>query len=81
MVIWTEPAKNDLRGIFDYIAIDSKFYAKTTVRNIVQRSSKLANSPEIGRIVPELSLCDIREVFILTELFIKFFQKTYIFLP
>jgi hypothetical protein len=27
MVIWSTPAKLDLKGIYDYIASDSKFYA------------------------------------------------------
>ncbi|NLD93820.1 MAG: type II toxin-antitoxin system RelE/ParE family toxin, partial [Fibrobacter sp.] len=52
MVIWTEPARNDLKAIHDFIALDSKFYAKNVVRNIVQRVTKLPSSPEIGRIVP-----------------------------
>ncbi len=28
MVIWSSPAKNDLRNIFEYIAKDSKYYAQ-----------------------------------------------------
>ena len=64
MVTWTKPARDDLKAIHDYIAPDSKFYAKNTVRNIVLRASKLSNVPEIGRIVPELNEPDIREVFI-----------------
>ncbi len=54
MVIWTEPARNDLKVLHDFIALDSKFYAKNVVRNIVQRVTKLPSSPEIGRIVPEI---------------------------
>lgn len=64
MVIWTLPAKDDLRAIFDYIALDSKFYAKNTVRNIVERARTLWDSPLIGRIVPELETKEVREVFI-----------------
>jgi plasmid stabilization system protein ParE len=28
MVNWSLPAKNDLKNIYDYIARDSKYYAK-----------------------------------------------------
>jgi len=28
MVIWTQPAKADLRAVHDYIARDSRYYAK-----------------------------------------------------
>ena len=64
MVIWTLTARDDLRAIYEYIALDSKFYAKNTVRNIVERAAKLFDSPQIGRIVPELETNEIREVFI-----------------
>ena len=64
MVIWTEPARNDLKAIYEYIALDSKFYAKNTVRNIVQRVLKLSDIPEFGRIVPEVNENNVREVFI-----------------
>jgi len=64
LVTWTLPARDDLKAIHNYIALDSKFYAKNTVRNIVQRALKLSEIPEIGRIVPERNEPDIREVFI-----------------
>jgi plasmid stabilization system protein ParE len=64
VVIWTQPARNDLHAIFKFIALDSNFYARNTVRNIVEKACVLVNHPEIGRIVPELEITDIREVFI-----------------
>ena len=39
MVEWSGPAKKDLKQIHDYIAQDSKYYAKNVVRNIVQNES------------------------------------------
>jgi plasmid stabilization system protein ParE len=63
VVTWTEPARNDLKAIYEYIALDSKFYAKNTVRNIVQRVSRLSTVPEIGRIVPEVNVPAVREIF------------------
>jgi plasmid stabilization system protein ParE len=64
VVIWTEPARNDLKAIHDFIALDSKFYAKNVVRSIVQRVAKLSSSPEVGRIVPEIDDKYTREVFL-----------------
>jgi plasmid stabilization system protein ParE len=64
MVRWTTPAKRDLKEIHDYIARDSKFYAQKVSQNIVSRSEKLNDFPEIGRIVPEIGDHHIREVFV-----------------
>lgn len=64
MVIWTDPAKLDLKDIHDYIARDSKYYAQKVSQDIVDKSEKLNLFPEIGRIVPETDDPDIREIFI-----------------
>ena len=63
MVIWTDPAKLDLRDIHDYIARDSKYYAHKVSQDIVDKSEKLKHYPEIGRIVPEIDDPNIREIF------------------
>lgn len=64
MVRWSAPAKKDLKQIYDYIARDSKYYAKNLVQNIVERSESLKNFPEIDRIVPEIDDSNVRELFI-----------------
>ncbi|MBI4931140.1 MAG: type II toxin-antitoxin system RelE/ParE family toxin [Bacteroidetes bacterium] len=64
MVIWTNPAKIDLRDIHDYIARDSKYYAQKVSQDIIDKSEKLNLFPEIGRIVPEIDDPNIREIFI-----------------
>jgi toxin ParE1/3/4 len=64
MVIWSKPAKRDLRNIHDHIASDSKFYATKVVRDIIERSEKLNNVPLIGRMVLEVEDPDIREVIV-----------------
>ena len=64
MVRWTIPARDDLRAIYDYIALDSKFYAKKVIREIVERGSKIPDMPELGRIVPEVNEKNVREIFI-----------------
>jgi plasmid stabilization system protein ParE len=64
MVKWTLPARDDLRAIYEYIALDSKFYAKKIVREIVSISSTIPEMPERGRVVPETDEQQIREIFI-----------------
>ena len=46
MVIWSGPAKKHLKQIYDYIAQDSKYYAKNVARNIVDKSETLKAFPE-----------------------------------
>ncbi len=64
MVKWTLPAKKDLRKIHDYIAEDSKFYAKRVVENIVEKTEQLTDQPESGRVVPELNDPGVRELIV-----------------
>lgn len=64
MVVWSDVARNDLRAIHDYIALDSELYAKKTVRDIVERGSTLQSMPERGRVVPELNDPHVREIFV-----------------
>jgi toxin ParE1/3/4 len=62
MVIWTRPAKADLRSIYDYIARDSRFYAKRVVHDIREKTDLLERTPRIGKKVPELEDPQIREL-------------------
>jgi len=64
MVKWSAPAKIDLKQIHDYIAKDSKYYAKKVSQNIIAATEKLNEFPEIGRIVPEIGDTNIRELFV-----------------
>jgi len=64
MVTWSGAAKADLRDIFDHIARDSRFYARKTIEDLVQRSESLLTFPRIGRVVPEYNLEIIRELLI-----------------
>ena len=63
MVIWANPAKSDLRAIHDFIASDSKYYAKKVVQDIVDRTNILKEYPRIGRKAPEIDDENIREIF------------------
>ena len=62
MVAWTLQAKEDLKAIHDYIARDSKFYAKIVTNDILSKSNYLSNYPFRGRKVPETNDPQIREV-------------------
>ncbi len=61
MVEWSGPAKRDLKQIYDYIAHDSKYYAKKVVRNIVDKTETLEPFPNAGRMVPEINAPNVRE--------------------
>jgi len=62
MVIWTIPAKADLRSIYDFIAHDSRFYAKKVAQEMTGKTDILEEHPFIGRVVPEIGDENIREV-------------------
>jgi len=64
MVKWSVPARNDLKQIHDYIAKDSKYYAQNVIQEIVAKTETLIELPEIGRIVPEISDQNIRELIV-----------------
>ncbi|MBI5789802.1 MAG: type II toxin-antitoxin system RelE/ParE family toxin [Candidatus Schekmanbacteria bacterium] len=64
MVRWTSIAREDLKAIHDYIARDSSLYAKKVAQEIVEKSEKLNIFPKIGRIVPEITNSNIREIII-----------------
>ena len=62
MVIWSLPAKADLRSIHDYIAKSSPFYAKKVVQDIREKTDVLNTNPKIGKKVAELNDDSIREL-------------------
>lgn len=63
MVIWSEPAKSDLKQIFDYISEDSIYYAHEVIDKLVEATEILNKFPRLGRIVPEKNTESIREIF------------------
>lgn len=66
MVIWSEPAKADLRHIFEYIAHDSHHYAKKVTQEIMDKTTVLHELPRIGRAVPEVGNDNVRELSLYT---------------
>jgi addiction module RelE/StbE family toxin len=61
-LFWTETAKQDLLSIKKYIAIDNPDAAKRWILRLRDRARKALDAPLAGRIVPELSREDIREL-------------------
>jgi plasmid stabilization system protein ParE len=64
MVIWAAPAKTDLKAIHDFIASDSKYYAKKVIQDIIDRTNIIEKYPMIGRKVPEIADENVREIFV-----------------
>jgi plasmid stabilization system protein ParE len=52
-VVWTEPARDDLAEIGEYIAQDSKVYAKATVQRIRAKAGMLRQFPDMGHVLPD----------------------------
>lgn len=61
-VQWTQNAIGHLANIYEYIAINSPFYAKRMVDEITRRSEQVADQPFSDRKVPEYDAQDIREL-------------------
>ena len=62
-IILSHQAKADLDNIYDYIFQDSPLYAQRQVEKILKRINRITNSIQSGRIMPELYVEAIREVF------------------
>lgn len=62
IVVWTEPALENLAGIRQYISQTSSLYAEQMLRRILERGKQLEAFPESGRVVPEIGKPDVREV-------------------
>jgi plasmid stabilization system protein ParE len=62
MVIWSEPAKTDLRSIHDFIAHDSRHYAKKVTQDIREKADILDQLPKLGKTVPEVRDEKVREL-------------------
>lgn len=63
LIIWSHRATEDLESIAAYIALDSKAYASSVIRKILQKTRALADFPQMGRVVPEFGDDSIREIF------------------
>jgi len=48
-IVWTEPARQDLRDIFEYIATENPKAARALLAEIKARVSVLIDQPQLGR--------------------------------
>jgi len=63
-IFWTGPALDDLRDIRDYVSRDDPAAAKKLAEKIRNGVLRLEDHPLSGRVVPELSGLDYREVIV-----------------
>ncbi len=63
-VIWTEAAVDDISGVAEFIARDSRFYAAALVRESRAAALSLRHFANRGRVVPEADSPAIHEIFI-----------------
>ena len=63
-IYWTESSVRDLKGIKEYIARDSEYYAINFTDRIISSVEQLSVLPEMGRKVPEVDENNIREIII-----------------
>ena len=61
-VIWTEPALQELDAIAEYIALDNPAVASHLVQEVFDKTERLEDFPQSGRIPPELPNSVYREV-------------------
>jgi addiction module RelE/StbE family toxin len=63
-VVFTPTAQAHLQEIYRYIAQDSPRAAKHLARRLRAEAARLADHPEMGRIVPEYRASTIRELIV-----------------
>ncbi|MBF8304216.1 MAG: Plasmid stabilization system protein [Dehalococcoidia bacterium] len=63
-VVWSYEAAADLKALAEFIGKDSAFYSAAFVQEILDVSRSLDKFAERGRIVPELSSPEVRELLV-----------------
>lgn len=61
-VRWSLQAAQDLNAIISFISRDSSAYARIFVVDVFEALTRIGTFPKAGRIVPELSDPNVREV-------------------
>lgn len=62
VIVWSIPARDDLKNIHDYIARDSKRYAARVTQDIYDKTKTLTEFPHLGRSIPEIGEENVREI-------------------
>jgi len=63
-VVWSSEALGKLDEIERFIAQDNHRKADAFIDRLLEKGDSIASFPEMGRVVPELSRSDIREVLV-----------------
>ena len=61
-IVWTNQALHKLNKFIDYIAQDDFVTAEKWALNLIEKTDQLIEQPESGRIVPEYSEPNLREL-------------------
>ncbi len=61
-IIWSRQAREDLRDIVTFIALDNPIVAESFGYLLMTKVDALAQFPRLGRVVPEEDDEDIREI-------------------
>lgn len=75
-IVWSDKAVTDLELIYDYIAVDSPFYARVQIERIFKSVEQLKCYPESGRKLPEFPSFFHREIIIGAYRCIYRFEQT-----
>ena len=63
-ITWSEKSVADLEEVYDYIAMDSPFYAQHQVEKIIASVERLPTFPASGRPLPEFPATPLREIIV-----------------
>jgi plasmid stabilization system protein ParE len=63
-IIWSRQAREDLRDIVSFIALDNPPIAEKFGFRLMSSVDSLANFPELGRFVPEEQDQNVREIIV-----------------
>lgn len=63
-VIWSPSALADAESIADYISRDSTDRAALFIERLIEAADRLAEYPQVGRVIPEFEVPEHRELFV-----------------
>ena len=63
-VIWTKEALEKLHSIEEIIGTANPERAEIFIDHLIERGESISQNPQIGRIVPEISIPEIREIIV-----------------
>ncbi|CAN5357433.1 hypothetical protein BH23BAC3_BH23BAC3_34090 [soil metagenome] len=61
-IVWANQALHKLNKLVDYIALDDVVTAEKWALKLIEKTDQLIEQPESGRIVPEYSEPNLREL-------------------